>query len=215
MSKRTFPQWILEESPEYKLFSTTPESDYSSLLPYQIKQVNNIFKKVLGDKVNTIIDGTAHIGGDTINFAKLFPQAHIYACEVKQDTFNLLSSNIEAFCSKEKWDKNRFSLYCQDIVTMITENKLPDSDILYLDPPWGGKTYKYEPEIHLNLSNIPIKDVLTKFFKNYKCSLVIVKTPSNVCRKDFDIPEISTEFYNITTAKKHIFTLVVLSRAYA
>ena len=67
---------------DFSLFYTNKESQYSSLLPKHVKQVNDIMKRWFANPLY-IIDATAHIGVDTVHFAKMYPMATIESFEIK------------------------------------------------------------------------------------------------------------------------------------
>ena len=56
-------------------------------------------------------------------------------------------------------------------------------DVIYIDPPWGGKNYKYKENINLYLSNIPIYTICNNLKGNFK--YLVLKVPYNFNLKNF------------------------------
>jgi len=181
MSSRKFPEWILAQSKntpiDYSKFEVTEQSSMYSLLPFQMSQVRDFFKKHM-PQLSTIVDGTSHVGCDVIHMASLYKNAAIYAYEIDPDVYNLLIKNIQNYYE----DNDRFHPINQDF-TMV--EKVP-TDLLYLDPPWGGKDYKEMKEVSLYLSEIPIQQIIKEWLDEDYAKYIILKTPFNFNVKDLD-----------------------------
>lgn len=105
----------------------------------------------------TILDGTACVGGDSISFGKNF--GSVVSTEIDRDRFKMLVNNL-----KEYDLSNVVAL--NDDCTKIYK-RLNFIDIMYFDPPWGGKSYKNEKKLQLSLSDIPIEDIIVSIFNKY------------------------------------------------
>jgi 16S rRNA G966 N2-methylase RsmD len=209
-----FSDWVLKESkmlieskndpqcPDYSRFVVVKESEYSCLMPYQAKQVGDIIEAHFGgrENINDILDATAHIGCDTINFRTRFG-ANCISLEMDQDAHACLVQNQQAFTDtkdtkdqsiEEKLDKqseslqiyypdNNFSVHC-NCIEFITGFK-KTMDFVYFDPPWGGPDYWKQKNIMLFLEHkgreYPLYTVVTRVFKEGFCKTVVVKTPNN------------------------------------
>lgn len=174
---------------------TLPASGYSSLLPYQTPQVreilNNIFL-VVSPKL--IVDATCHIGGDTLHFAKIFPQARILAIDNDIDAVNCLKANIEKEYPKGIMRSNskgfsspiesRIEVVCADSTVYIPSNKIK-ADLYYFDPPWGGPDYSNKGDIDLFLSDINMIDLINDILKLELSTKIILKAPRNFAYANF------------------------------
>jgi hypothetical protein len=80
-------------------WQTLPETRYSTLLPYQVPQVSRAFRRICPEAA-WIIDATAHVGGDTANFARLFPNARIDAIELDARAFRCLQTNMAPWADR-------------------------------------------------------------------------------------------------------------------
>jgi hypothetical protein len=157
---------------DFSLFHTNSESQYSSLLPKHVKQVNDIMKKWFTNPRH-IVDATAHIGVDTVHFAKMFPTATIDSFEVNKKTFDLLIKNVDAFKLKSKIQPHHSSF--------IDANLDHKSSFVYIDAPWGGKSYKDVDmgEFELYLDAINIKEIARRLIVSGNTDTVVLKVPRN------------------------------------
>jgi len=96
----------------------------------------------------TITDATAGIGGNTFSFAEFFK--NVNAVEIDSKVFGMLKNNIT------KCKYNNVNLINTDYIDIMYNLK---QNIVFLDPPWGGRGYKKFDKILLKLSMIDIEDI--------------------------------------------------------
>ena len=191
------------QCPDYSRFVVVKESEYSCLMPYHAKQVGDIIEAHFGGRknINDILDATANIGCDTINFRTRF-DANCISLEVDQAIHACLVQNQQEFTDpkdtkqdqsiEEKLDKqletlqiycpdNNFSVHCNCIEFIAGFKKT--MNFVYFDPPWGGPDYWKQKDMMLFLEHkgmkYPLYTVVTSVFKEGFCKTVIVKTPNN------------------------------------
>lgn len=177
----TFSSTITSVNPEYRLFVTVPASEYSSLKPWEQPQVSAIYKKWFPhpERIRRIVDGTAHVGVDTIHFAKSFQQAQIDAFEVVPTHAVALQQNIERFRLSD-----RIRMRYEDVATWVPTEKV---DIMYIDPPWGGPSYKDKKCLDLYLqaedqppqSNKNINYMIDQWMNTRVVKHILLKIPFN------------------------------------
>jgi 16S rRNA G966 N2-methylase RsmD len=154
-------------------FITTPQNSetISSIIDSQIPQ--HIQRSDI-----TILDGTACVGGDSISFGKNF--GSVVSTEIDPDRFKMLVNNLREYDLSNVVPLN-------DDCTKIYK-RLNFIDIMYFDPPWGGKSYKNEKNLRLNLSNVPIEDIIisifnksdhTKLMIRSDVKMIVLKLPKN------------------------------------
>ena len=170
-----FRQDILKvrvEGFDFSLFHTNKESQYSSLLPKHVKKVNDIMKGWFTNPLH-IIDATAHIGVDTVHFAKMFPNATIDSFEINKETFDLLTLNVKAFKLSSK-----IRIHHSSFINADLDQK---SSFIYIDAPWGGKEYAEAKEgtYELYLDAINVKEITRRLIVNGKTDTVVLKVPRN------------------------------------
>jgi predicted RNA methylase len=116
----------------------------------------------------TITDATACIGGDTLNFASNF--LHVHSIEINPENFEVLTNNVEVYGFLN------ITMHHGDSVKLFNWN----TNILYIDPPWGGKDYKKHKQLDLFLSgkrlDCWLEEILSR--KN-RPEFVILKLPAN------------------------------------
>jgi predicted RNA methylase len=206
-----------------------PSSHYSTLLPYQTPQVHHILKTVFCNMgiVKTIVDCTAHIGGDTIHFAKIFPNAYIYAIEIDKEAVFCLKANIEGASKtyEETLDSNpksfhinveRFCIIHEDITKWIKSSFAVCADFYYFDPPWGGPSYYLEKDIKLFLSGVPISSIINYIFEQNLTAKVILKTPRNFAYSDLKINiKGTTKLYAVRKRQRGIvaYYIVIITKS--
>jgi tRNA G37 N-methylase Trm5 len=154
---------------DYTKLQTTEEGLYSITRKRDGERILSIIKhnvKDLGNK--TITDGTACIGGDTIQFAMAFH--HVHSIELNLANFNCLVKNINVY------ELTNITLHQGDCTVLFNWN----TDVLYLDPPWGGPDYKVKKELDLMIGpkriDIWLDEILIR--KN-RPSHIVLKLPHN------------------------------------
>lgn len=158
---------------DYIKLKVNKESLYSSSKTYGASFIINIIKSYFhnNDLRNIVItDGTSNIGTDAISLALHFN--YVNAIELNKENCNILQHNVK------QYNLNNIKVYCQDFLQIINN---VNQDVIYVDPPWGGKSYKEQDKINLYLSDIEIADVVLSHIN--KTKLFVVKVPNNF---DFD-----------------------------
>lgn len=155
-----------------------PSSGYVTLLPYQTAQVEDLFRRYLPPvSIKTIIDGTAHIGGDALHFSRIYPDASITAIDIDARVIECLKKNITNFAP----DPTKYHVVCDDFVAYI-KNTHPVVDLIYLDPPWGGPGYSENKELSLYLGGLPLDEVVNYILREKLTTRqggIVVKVPKN------------------------------------
>lgn len=200
---------------DYKLFITVENSRYSCLMPWYISQVNSflydIYKK--GDfKINKIVDAGANIGVDSVNFLLNFPYSKLISFEIEPKTYKALCKNLLEFKYITKLKSiedltninNKVQAYNKDFLNNFylsgEECLVYNSDIVFIDAPWGGNIYKDKKNVSIYLHsendyyNIHHRDnskniiTITKKLLNYKYNVksVLLKVPYNYEFENFE-----------------------------
>jgi len=146
---------------------------YISSPIYAEKITKIILNHTKTNKIN-ITDCTAGCGGDTISFLNKFKK--VYSIEKNLVRFNNLFNNIKVY------NLTRNSrIYCGGFFDII--KTIEDHDIIYIDPPWGGKNYRKHRALKLNIDNIPLEEIIIDIFDETKMkkipNYVVLKLPSN------------------------------------
>jgi len=151
------------------------------------EQISKIIKDEFPN-VKTIIDGSANVGGNTINFAKHFD--NVISNEYDEDTFRLLQNNVNAFNLKN------VVCYNQSILTLDIPKTT--NTCIFLDPPWGGIYIKYMDVVDLYYGTTNVVDfintTISKHERNHR--YWCMKVPPN-----FNFGKM----YSIQTNRLHIY----------
>lgn len=198
---------------DYEKLRVTPQSCYLCLTAYHAPQVSAFLLSEL-PSLKTIVDGTAHVGCDTLNFAITYPKASIIAIDVDVTAYQCLEANIATFYPYI-FQRARFTLIKDDFIRLIRQPELSSVDLIYLDPPWGGTDYYKKQHLMLFLSGVPIYAVINEIFSRCLTRHVLLKVPKN-----FDVIEFtsrlssihSIKFFSVLKTNNRIaFTLLLIS----
>jgi len=110
---------------------------------------------------------------DTIAFSKYF--GSVISIELNPQRYEFLKNNVSAYGYKNVSTINGNSI---DIIPKIT-----DIDVIYIDPPWGGKSYKEATNLRLSLGDKSIESLIKIFFDPVHMlstpTFIVLKLPKN------------------------------------
>jgi len=158
-----------KEELDYSKLKITDEGAYSITRWRDADRILNVLRYAFKNLSNmTITDATACIGGDTLNFAGNF--RHVHSIEINNNNFEALSNNVNVY------GFNNITLYHGDATMLFNWN----TNVLYIDPPWGGKDYKKHKNLDLILSgkrlDVWLEEMLSR--KN-RPQYIVLKLPVN------------------------------------
>jgi len=159
----------LKEGISYSSLKTTEEGAYSITRRRDANRVMMAIDKIIGSLDTKIItDCTACNGGDTINFALKFKT--VKSIEIQEENFEILKHNVE------QYGLTNVELFHGDCTKIITWK----SDVLYIDPPWGGPNYKLHENLDLFLGSkrldLWIEEIIQK---QHHPTYIVIKVPQN------------------------------------
>lgn len=152
-----------------KLFPCPPNKNFNNLMidgesvsyittPINSEIIATIIESLIPNTVSrsevTILDGTACVGGDSISFGKMF--GTVVATEIEEKRYNMLVNNLKEF---ELYNVVAVNEDCLKIF-----KRLNFIDIVYFDPPWGGKSYKTETLLRLSIGDMYIDEIVNFIF---------------------------------------------------
>lgn len=158
-----FPQY---NDVDKKKLMFTKESIYSVSGIAGALYTVDLIKKHYGSSNIRITDGTANIGSDTVEFGIHFNRVN--AIEYDLINFNALKNNIELYGLKN------VNLIHGDTNQQI--QKL-EQDVIFLDAPWGGTSYKNMRSVRLFLGKTEVTDFIVNNMERAK--LFVLKVPYN------------------------------------
>ena len=140
-----------------------------------MKMLNNI----------TITDATAGIGGNTISFCKFFK--NVYGIEINDTRFNFLKNNLKIY------ELNNANLINDNMLNVIDKLK---QDVIFVDPPWGGKDYIKHKSLDLFIDNKEISLIMKNALDKGFCKLAVLKLPFNYNLNNIEM--FDSKKYNFT-----------------
>ena len=195
---------------DYNKLRITDEGKYSLTKQSDSLAIIKAMQNVMGqDNLGglTILDGTANVGGDTIRFGMNFNK--VISVELNVENFDVLRNNVDVFELQ-----NKVELINGDI-TKVWNDVQTFTDVLFLDPPWGGKDYRGDEEEVLNLflSGMSISEFVGKVLLSpHRPSYIFIKLPVNYNLNSFrDMPYVS-DMQVFTIRKFYLLCLIVDDR---
>jgi 16S rRNA G966 N2-methylase RsmD len=173
---RLFP--YLKDKTKRKNLKIDNESIYYISFREHAQQITNIIEDYLvklgiDSKDAVITDATAGVGGNTISFGMNFK--YVNSIEIDKMRYDYLKNNIDVY------GLNNINTINNDCIKVLHE--LDNHDVIFIDPPWGGKSYKDYNNLKLQLSNIPIemicKHLCDSNIMKKVPEIIILKLPIN------------------------------------
>ena len=184
------------------------ESIYYISIRKHAEQISTIIENYINklgyeSKDITITDATAGVGGNTISFGKTFK--NVNAIEINHKRFEYLKNNLNIYNLKN------IKVYEGDCIKII--DKIKYQDVIFIDPPWGGKKYKKFYKLKLFLSNVSLEK-LCKIMMNKKTmismpKLIVLKLPINYDLTNFNKLFFEKSIYLHNLGKMLIMIIVV------
>ena len=156
-----------------------------------VQLITKKMEKYKKKKDITIVDATACVGGDTISFCQNFDI--VIPIEIDKERYNHLLHNLKLYNIQNAYTEG-CNGSCLDIIPDIMIN----IDVIFIDPPWGGSSYKLLDKIDLQLGGIDLDQVIDSFFKK-NIKLVVAKLPKNY---NYDDLLLKLKNYNVTINKE-------------
>jgi ubiquinone/menaquinone biosynthesis C-methylase UbiE len=188
-------RWIIEEAKklglDYSAFLVVDKvSRYSSLLPnhiLQVRKVMDMVSRLLSRKSElTIIDATSHIGVDSIIILSQFGHSRVFSIEIDPLVFRLLQKNCENYRTINPSGNPEVTFYPRFGSCLRELTILPDADVLYFDPPWGGTDYTSNQKMILYLGSFPVSKVIGVYLQSSPSTIVVCKQPRNYDSQEFN-----------------------------
>lgn len=163
---RLFPE---KEGVDYSALKITEEGLYSITKRGDGQRILQAMIRIMGPlKKKTITDVTGNVGGDTLLFGMHFK--HVDAIEIDSENYDALENNVRVYGLKN------VDLHHGDSTKLYKWQ----SDVLYIDAPWGGPSYKEQVELDLYLGTHRVDVWLESILKKkWRPKYVFLKLPRN------------------------------------
>lgn len=137
---------------------------YSMTKPIEADIIYKIIEKYLDTSTSVLLDATAGVGGHVLNLSADFNK--IIAYEIDKTQFSILEHNVNTY------GFTNVELHLDDYTKNINADY---SDVVIIDPPWGGINYKEATNLNLKLGNYTMDQIVNKI----DTKLVLLKLPMN------------------------------------
>lgn len=135
--------------------------------------IGHILKFEVEPKNIIITDAMAGVGGNAISFAKYFK--HVYAIEIDEERSSFLENNLAVY------NLTNTDVHNDSCLTYVPN--ILDHNIIFIDPPWGGKGYKTFINLKLKIDEIEIETICNNFMNLQLMKkvpeLIVLKLPIN------------------------------------
>lgn len=184
-------------------FDLLPESWYSSLRDNQKYSLNRILRQIFPVNPKIVVDCTAHVGCDALNFSQLF-QCQVIAIEINPKAVKCLFNNIAKFSNRKL-----FTIIEADVIDWL-HDMATKADLYYFDPPWGGRDYINQDKLPLTLGPYAIGQIVNYIFDQNLTNNIMIKIPNNFDYDDFESDvTLAYDIYDVmTTNGKIAFKLI-------
>jgi len=192
---------------KYELLMIDNEAISYITTPNNTKQITQIIKTYF-DKyeltLDSIVDCTACVGGDSIAFASVFNK--VYSIEIDKNKYDMLVNNINVY---ELNNVNHFNNDCLEQL-----KKFDNIQAVYFDPPWGGSTYKYTSNLRLSIGSESIEkitlDLVNQEYMSIPPKFIIFKLPKNYDIHNFFIEVTINKNLKIYLHKLKKFNIIIV-----
>ena len=157
--------------------------------------------KLLNKKMKHLVitEMTAGVGGNVLNFAKYFK--YVNAIELDLVRYNYLNKNIKLY------GHDNVNCYNADSLHLLVEKDDLVQDIIFFDPPWGGKDYKLFTHLKLKFGDYSIENICKVLFQRVRNKMIVLKLPNNY---DFDFLQDELKEYRVSKFVLDRMTMIVV-----
>jgi 16S rRNA G966 N2-methylase RsmD len=182
----------------------------SKIISYHLLELNLNPQKIV------ITDYTSGVGGNVLSFCKYFNFVH--AVELSKERSEFLKNNLDVYEYKNYMVHNKCAIEFNNNDLLVY-----NPNVIFIDPPWGGISYKENDNLLLNLGPITIENLILDIFNkfsmnyseltkikpkeknnNYNSKIIILKLPKNY----------NIEFFYNSIKKNNINNYVVKMNLY-
>lgn len=151
-------------------YSITPSSDSFKMAQLLLNALNSYYNINNLDYSNTyvITDGTCGNAGNTIHFSFIFSKVN--AIEISELHYNICKNNLNVY------NISNVNLIHSNYLNIMKKLK---QDIIFLDPPWGGPSYKKFEKLPLYLGTKRLDKIIFNIIQLKICKIIGIKIPYN------------------------------------
>ncbi len=193
IDKKKFDKLLIDADSLHYITYHKHADEISQLISDQLN------KKGYDSKKLTIVDLTAGVGGNVLSFAKYFK--NVVGIELIKERAEYCQNNVMLY------NFNNVKVINGNSVEIIQTIKTPEKyDVFFIDPPWGGSSYKEHLKLTLFLGDMSIEkvsEIISKEVPNVL--LVVLKLPLN-----YDIEYIEKKLSHIFKIEYYRFKKMLI-----
>jgi len=149
-----------------------------------------------------ITESNGGVGGDTLAFSQAFGK--VQTVELADLHCNILINNLKVY------GYTNVNIICSNYRSVYKNLK---QDVLFMDPPWGGRSYKEKKQLELLIDGERIENLIVNLFNDDQMTkLVVVKVPFNFGIEGFRKTITAKHKTNIFVEPMHKYLLIVVRR---
>lgn len=165
-----------------------------------ISEIIRSYFPTISPKELVITDATSGLGGNVFSFSEFFKSVN--AVEKDTNRYTMLEKNLELYKKEFPELYQNIKLYNKNYLEIMVRL---EQDIIFFDPPWGGRGYKDQDNIDLFLDQTNIITLCNQLEKS--CRLIAIKVPTNFNFNNF-VKLVNNKKVNIY--KLHKMNLIVI-----
>ena len=174
---------LTEEQQQEIVTRMDDEASYSVTPCQQAAQMASFCYDLIGKvgKDPVITDGCACEGGNVFGFALSKNFSEVNAVECNDTHYINLLENVKLLARSQlitnEQNPCKVNVFHASYIDKMEEL---NQDIVFLDPPWGGKDYKLKKAINLELGPFTLTDIIQYLYENKpRTQYVVWKAPCN------------------------------------
>ena len=127
---------------------------------------------------SVVVDCTAGVGGNTMSFSRTFHR--VVSVEINKRRSSCLVQNVA------RSQCENVEVFNSNVLHLIHTNMFKDAHAFFVDPPWGGVSYKYKEQVSLSISGVKLHEVVRRLARHAISNRVIgIKVPCNFNMDEF------------------------------
>lgn len=182
---RTFMTQLLGERTVSEIgLKVQPNTHIVGTKPKHAKDLTNMFTRIGKglEPVTTILDGTAHVGSESLLMARVFKDTltKLIALEIDSKAYDSLVENTKPNKDDDAETvklKSKIWPVQNDVVKYLRESDRKSFDIIVFDPLFDSMKKDSTGEMELYLSDVSITDLVTELFRQQQARVIFVHAP--------------------------------------
>jgi len=171
--RRYFPRM---DGLDWRKLKLTNIGEYSIIQKKSADEVLNEIDRRFGETTDiTVTDATGGMGGLAIYLAPHLKK--IKLVEVVSQHARIIQGNMKVY------NITNYQVYRRDYLEIM--NRLTQ-DVVFFDPPWGGRGYSKNKQLSLGLNNVNIACICNHLIENGRVKMIIIFAPKNFDLERFD-----------------------------